>query len=88
MTIQEEKNENENDRQVSGQMQNIGMNNQEFKSAAADSDEEGDEVDELVLNQEIQEENDEKTTQIGARKFGVPEQMVDDMHSDTFLFSL
>lgn len=59
-----------------------------MESAAADSDEDVDIVDELLLNRDIHEANDDNTTLVGMRKTGVPPQMADDSHSDTILFSL
>jgi hypothetical protein len=48
------------------------MSNLEFQSAAADSEEEDDAVNNLELNREINYENDENTTQMGHRRTGVP----------------
>jgi hypothetical protein len=43
-----------------------------MESAAADSDEDVDIVDELMLNRDIHEANDDNTTLVGMRKTGVP----------------
>ena len=57
MTIEEEKNEGDNERQL--MPENLKMTNKEIHSAEADSDEEGEQMNGLNLDEENHDEGDE-----------------------------
>ena len=57
MTIEEEKNEGDNERQL--MPENLKMTNKEIHSAEADSDEEGEQMNGLNLDDENHDEGDE-----------------------------
>ena len=70
MTIEEEKNEGDNDR--TEQIQNQKMTNGEIESAQADSDEDGEDIKGLILKDDIEDENDGETTHFRMRRSEVP----------------
>ena len=70
MTIEEEKNEGDNDR--TEQIQNQKMTNGEIESAQADSDEDGEDIKGLILKDDIDDENDGETTHFRMRRSEVP----------------
>lgn len=70
MTIEEEKHEGDNTQLMISQK--VKMTEKEIISAEVDSEDDVEHIDGLMLNGDIDEDKDEKTTHYRMRRSGVP----------------